>query len=703
MKSKYPFKFLNSYGRDDTNIFFGRDEEINELYEMVFQSSVILVYGASGTGKTSLIDCGLAGKFQPHDWLALMIRRGANINDSLQKVLDGQGGQTSTTAIDTSYQDEWSDSSVISTKELTEIGKSLKAVYEKSFRPIYLIFDQFEELFILGTANEQATFLKTVQDILQSDQPVKLIFVIREEYLGYLFEFERAVPQLMRKKLRIEPMNFEKVKQVIIGASSYENSNVKLKPGEEDQIAKGIFDKIKGKGKSLTIQLPFLQVFLDKFYLKVTGDETRMAEAVFTIQDLNEMGEIGDILINFLDEQVTSIAKNLKTKFPELTPELIWRMLSPFSTIEGTKEPISKQGLGERLKGVDTKLIDEIITAFTNSRILRYNEANDMYEIAHDALAKPIAEKRSVEEKTLLEIKRLIKSQVAVKEEAREYFTERQLIFIDTYLDKINISDEERQWISKSRIFNEEEKEKAAKHQLADLNKKRKQKLLIAGIAASVIVTIGAIGLTYFAFDQKRMAEKQTEMAEMARRQALNAEKLAHEKMEEAIRSRDSINMLLLSSYGIAQDKLKTLSEYELDIISDLNQQIALLTRNIDKSFTIQYFPKLDDEDKAFLILKELGYKLEIKSVQQNMANVATNCIWIGTNVNAKVENVKLVAFCLMRAGIKLKAIKLFENPDGPKANLIQVGASAGSLGNPDLTIEKISNAKKFNSKGIEN
>src|SRR5664279_4912444 len=92
MEKKYPFKFLDSYNREDRGIFFGRDEEINALYEMVFQSSVILIYGASGTGKTSLINCGLAGKFQPHDWLALMIRRGNNINESLEKALNEAGG-----------------------------------------------------------------------------------------------------------------------------------------------------------------------------------------------------------------------------------------------------------------------------------------------------------------------------------------------------------------------------------------------------------------------------------------------------------------------------------------------------------------------------------------------------------------------------------------------------------------------------------
>ena len=92
MKKIYPFKFLDAYTKDDTGIFFGRDEEINSLYEMVFQTDILLLYGASGTGKTSLIQCGLASKFQAHDWLALPIRRGNNINESFEKVLKEAGG-----------------------------------------------------------------------------------------------------------------------------------------------------------------------------------------------------------------------------------------------------------------------------------------------------------------------------------------------------------------------------------------------------------------------------------------------------------------------------------------------------------------------------------------------------------------------------------------------------------------------------------
>jgi len=80
---KSPFKFLDAYTREDREIFFGRDREIEEMYQKVFESKILLIYGISGTGKTSLIDCGLANKFEDSDWLPVTVRRGMNIVDSL--------------------------------------------------------------------------------------------------------------------------------------------------------------------------------------------------------------------------------------------------------------------------------------------------------------------------------------------------------------------------------------------------------------------------------------------------------------------------------------------------------------------------------------------------------------------------------------------------------------------------------------------
>jgi len=513
---KYPFKFLDAYSREDTGIFFGRDEEISALYEMIFQSPILLVYGASGTGKTSLIQCGLASKFQSHDWLALTVRRGNNINTAFEKALADAGGDFSATQEDMGWLNEVMDEKDVAaqTRKLTPFAQSLKTIYLKSFRPVYLIFDQFEELFILGSKAEQQQFIQTIKEILQVEQPVKMIISIREEYLGHLNTFERAVPQLLRKKLRVEPMNLDKVKQVIIGATSNENSNVRLKKEETDLIAEGIFDKIKSKERTLTIQLPYLQVFLDKLYLEITGDEAREAEAVFTLDALNKIGDIGDVLRNFLEEQAAAIARKLSEEYPGMSVEIIWNILSPFVTLEGTKEPISKQNLYDRLPGINQLIIDSTVEAFINSRILRYNEDTDLYEIAHDSLAKRIAEKRSDEEIALLEIKRLIKSQTLLKADARELFSEKQLNFIEPFLEKLKLTEEEKELITQSyeavakqkaaeKLQHEAENQRLLERQELLEKSQRSQKRFIRWITVALVLMIG---LAIWAYTQQRQA-----------------------------------------------------------------------------------------------------------------------------------------------------------------------------------------------------
>ena len=82
-----PYKFLDAYTKEDRDIFFGREKETEELYQNIFESKLILLYGVSGTGKTSLINCGLANKFEESDWLPVNIRRGPDINTSLREQL----------------------------------------------------------------------------------------------------------------------------------------------------------------------------------------------------------------------------------------------------------------------------------------------------------------------------------------------------------------------------------------------------------------------------------------------------------------------------------------------------------------------------------------------------------------------------------------------------------------------------------------
>lgn len=75
---KSPFKFLDSYTKEDREIYFGREREIDELYHRLFESRIMLVYGESGTGKSSLINCGLINKLRDTDHLPVYIRRSDN-------------------------------------------------------------------------------------------------------------------------------------------------------------------------------------------------------------------------------------------------------------------------------------------------------------------------------------------------------------------------------------------------------------------------------------------------------------------------------------------------------------------------------------------------------------------------------------------------------------------------------------------------
>ncbi len=453
MNKIYPFKFLDAYNKDDSGLFFGRDEEINTLYQMVFQTKILLVYGASGTGKTSLIQCGLASKFQSHDWLSLFIRRGNDLNESLKKILEDEAGKNEKIegTIDLSSLDEDESKSSIVGVELSPLAKLFKSIYLNSFRPIYLIFDQFEELFIIGKKDEQDKFISTVLEIMRLDQPIKLIFCIREEFLGYLHNFEKSVPELLRKKLRVEPMNRYKVHQVIKGVTNSKLSNISILKGEEKAISDAIFDRIKGNDKTLAIQLPYLQVFMDKLYLHITDDKTRKADAVFSMAAMKQIGDIGDILREFLEEQVKEICDTLNDQYKKLTTNDIWKILSPFTTLEGTKEPISLTTLFERLPLTQRDLITKIVNAFVRSRILRFSEDGEIYELAHDTLAKQIASKRSDEEVEFLEVKQLIKNQLKQKKETRELFTERQLHRIDLIINSLELDSDEKKQINDSR------------------------------------------------------------------------------------------------------------------------------------------------------------------------------------------------------------------------------------------------------------
>ncbi|MCK8520043.1 AAA family ATPase [Aquimarina sp. D1M17] len=84
-----PFKFLDSYKKDDVNTYFGRDKETSSLYELYKDSTIMILHGPSGSGKTSLIYCGLLNRIKKEKRV-ISIRRNQNLITSIKHKIFGR-------------------------------------------------------------------------------------------------------------------------------------------------------------------------------------------------------------------------------------------------------------------------------------------------------------------------------------------------------------------------------------------------------------------------------------------------------------------------------------------------------------------------------------------------------------------------------------------------------------------------------------
>ncbi len=405
-----PFKFLDAFELEDKQHFFGREKEVDQLYDSVNKNRLVMVYGQSGTGKTSLVQCGLAARFDVTDWYPIFVRRQDNINQSLEKKLQ----------------------EAAKLKEPGDTVDMLERINARYLRPVYLIFDQFEELLILGDEKkEQLPFVQTISKILKAeDLSCHIIFILREEFIAGLYHFEQEIPTLFDRRLRVEPMSFDKVSGVIL--KSCTAFNIELEAPKEN--ARQIIEYISS-GRS-GIPLPYLQVYMDMLYredLKRTyGDNIPnedYPELEFTTQEIDELGAIENVLEDFLSQQEIRIDQQLKDQYPSFKLGTTHQVLDTFVTDNGTKQALVfnreqemikiSDNAPDVLKNLPPATLTDLLEELEKSRILHETESS--YELAHDTLAALIDQQRTDEERQLNNALISIRSHKMTYENTKEY------------------------------------------------------------------------------------------------------------------------------------------------------------------------------------------------------------------------------------------------------------------------------------------
>ena len=578
---KSPFKFLDSYSKEDRDIFFGREKEIEELHSRVFESKILVVYGTSGTGKSSLINCGLANKFNDADWLPISIRRGFNINQSLYDSLNRA-------AISKLPPSKKTGSGELS----LDLPKSLRSVYLDHFKPVFLIFDQFEELFIFGSVNEKDDLIRNISKVVDSDLQCRFIFSIREEYLAGITEFERVIPSFLSNRIRIEKMTRQNALRVIEGPCRV--NEIEIGEGLPAALLENL------NPESPEVELTYLQVYLDRiFRLASAKDNDRI---VLTTDLLEKAGDVKDLLGSFLEEQISNLDD----------PDLGMIVLKSFVSVKGTRQQITvdevlaySKSLG---RNIDIEAVMALMQTFIKLRILRDKDENSRYELRHDSLAAKIYEKITLVEKELLEIRLFIDNAFGNYEKRQLYLTDDDLKYIAPYEDKLFLNERITRFISQSK---------------KEIYKARRRRQNVMIVATAVLITILSF-FTVWAMRERANALDQRSIADQERNTAVMEKVAADQARQEALVSKN----LAVENEALAVKARNQSEEARKDAM--LAREIALDQRNIAEqlSETAKEQAQIAREEKMraeaerekAVAAENEALRLNLLSVSQNLA-----------------------------------------------------------------------------------
>jgi len=318
-----PFKFLDSYQQQDADIFFGRERETDALYHALSGVKHLLVHGPSGAGKTSLIECGLRNQFSDADWFALSIRRGQNMTASVFEKINAALREKIAINPDTK----------LPTDPAIDFGQAIDRLFAERFQPVYLLFDQFEELLLLGSNDvldkqgtiiekgEKTIFFERLHQLIRYKVPCRVLLVMREEFIGHLSEWEHLCPSVFQHRFRLEKMgrsNVREVLQNILEAPKY-RSNFRVE--QPEQLAESILAKLPDTQRE--IDLTHVQVFLGELWDRaVAADPGAKNAKNSTIRPILHSGLVKSddnlerVLDSFLKKQLEELAPKHGEKAP---------------------------------------------------------------------------------------------------------------------------------------------------------------------------------------------------------------------------------------------------------------------------------------------------------------------------------------------------------------------------------------------------
>ncbi len=222
-----PFPGLRPFSTDESHLFFGREGQSEEVLKKLAENRFVAVIGASGSGKSSLIYCGLVpilyGGFITQAgsrWKIITSRPGNDpIHNLAESFVSKESGETEDTEVQISMTKAILHRSSLG---LVECVKQLNLSPDEN---ILILIDQFEELFRFKssredhlTFNESEAFVKLlVEATEQRETPIYVVLTMRSDFIGECSQFQELTEEINNSNYLVPQMTREDFRAAIEG------------------------------------------------------------------------------------------------------------------------------------------------------------------------------------------------------------------------------------------------------------------------------------------------------------------------------------------------------------------------------------------------------------------------------------------------------------------------------------------------------
>ncbi|MGH8675493.1 MAG: hypothetical protein ACREVG_14430, partial [Burkholderiales bacterium] len=358
-----PYVGLDAFGERDHDRFFGREQRVDSLVEMLRGSTIVFVTGSSGSGKSSLVLAGLIPA------LRAAASRGVDKWDILPVVIPGADPLGSLAAALAARSPHGDATALV--RELDVDTSCARRVLEASPRRALLVVDQFEELFTLATRESCHAFVANILELAAAaGARHRVVVTFRKDREGDLASNDTLQGLYFKNLFPVSAMLHGQLRDAI--EKPAERVGLKFDDGIVDELVKG-FANDEGA-------LPLLQFCLVELWNLKERNRVRM-QAYRALGDAKyAMAKVADDLYQDFAEQNRKATRTL--------------LLALAKRVEG-HEYARNRRVREHLWSVvgNKQTVDYVLGQFESRRLLRVtrggdDRAKDTVEVAHEALLR---------------------------------------------------------------------------------------------------------------------------------------------------------------------------------------------------------------------------------------------------------------------------------------------------------------------------